>query len=128
MQLFKPRQEAFNMPHEERWPGIGIAIMFMFIGIAIFIGIIFSIANGSFGFGSFGSVWNLLWLFFVIWFISWIFFRPWRYGYMHRHGYRHWHQDEEDAIEILKRRYAKGEITEAQFRKMMAELRKHEHG
>jgi uncharacterized membrane protein len=123
MQLFKPRQEAFNMPHEERWPGIGIAIMFMFIGIAIFIGLIFSIVNGSFDM-SFrtGSIWQLVGLFFLIWFISWIFFRPWRYSH------RHWRWEREDAIEILKRRYAKGEITEAQFRKMMAELRKHEHG
>jgi uncharacterized membrane protein len=69
---------------------------------------------GRFGMMNFGSgwFWNLVGLLFVIWIISWIFM-PWR----RRHG--RWHEEPE---EILRRRYAKGEITQAQFKKMMNDL------
>lgn len=61
--------------------------------------------------------WNLLAVLFFIWLISWIFRWPLHYG---RFGYEH-------EKRILRRRYARGEITEAQFKKMMKVLKEEEH-
>jgi uncharacterized membrane protein len=60
-----------------------------------------------------GWFWNIFGLLVLIWFLSWMF-RPWHY-----HGY--W--DHGHEMRILRRRYARGEISEAQFKKMMKVLR-----
>jgi putative membrane protein len=46
-------------------------------------------------------------------------FRPWRRGY-----YRRW-RDWDDANEILRQRYARGEITKEQFEQMQRDLEQH---
>ncbi|MGI0100576.1 MAG: SHOCT domain-containing protein [Candidatus Micrarchaeaceae archaeon] len=62
------------------------------------------------------ALWHIIELLFVIWIIllvlRWSFF-PW---HMHR-GMR-----DGNATRILRRRYAKGEISETQYRKMMKTL------
>jgi len=56
--------------------------------------------------------WSLIGLFIFIWFLSRIFRASWHEGYRHEER-------------ILRRRYARGEITEAQFKRMMKTLKKH---
>ncbi len=59
-------------------------------------------------------------LFFIfIFFIVRLAFRPWRRGY-----YGHW-RTWDDAHEILRQRYARGEITKDQFEQMQRDLDQH---
>jgi uncharacterized membrane protein len=60
-----------------------------------------------------GWFWNLIGILIFVWFISWILRWPLRH--------RCWEHGHE--IRILRRRYARGEITEAQFKKMMKVLK-----
>ena len=57
--------------------------------------------------------------FFLLFALGWLF-GPWRWRYYH--GHRH-HRD--DAAEILKQRYARGEITREQFQQMRQDLEAH---
>lgn len=59
-------------------------------------------------------------IFFIIFAVSRLIFWPWGWGW--RRGYWY-HQDE--AAEILRQRYARGEITKDQFAQMMRDLEQH---
>ena len=69
--------------------------------------------------------------FFLIFFgVRWLFW-GWGYGrgYWHGYGSRYWRNQgpwDNAATEILKQRYAKGEITKEQFDQMMRDLKAHE--
>jgi uncharacterized membrane protein len=112
--------------------GHGLRIVFGIIfGLLIFT-IVISAVFGAFYYPMNGMMfpshwlWTLIGLFFLIWFVSWIFRWPWHYR---RHGY--WRGHEHDAgreIRILRRRYARGEITEAEFKRMMKVLKEEDSG
>jgi uncharacterized membrane protein len=59
-----------------------------------------------------GLFWNIIGVLILIWIISWFFRWPWYHG--------HW--DHAHALRILRRRYAMGEISESQFKRMMKTL------
>lgn len=111
------------MKHEDEWRYEGFwlfriifRIMFIVFAISIVLWIFSNLSSGMscqqiFLFPNWG--WGFVGLFFFIWFLSWIFRISW-YG-----GYRH-------EERILRRRYARGEITEAQFKRMMKTLQKHD--
>jgi uncharacterized membrane protein len=63
-----------------------------------------------------GIFWNVIGILILIWVISWFFRMPYYHG--------HW----EHAMEmrIIRRRYAKGEINQVQFKRMIKDLQKHE--
>lgn len=117
---------------EERQAGhgeLGYGIFWAWIVLRILIGLVVAVLVAGFLysmlFGGYrpmmfgmGWAWGLLGLFFVLLFLSWVFRWPLMHGRWHMHGRR--------AEEILRRRYARGEITQAQFRRMMKELRRHE--
>lgn len=110
------------MKHEDEWRYEVfwllrpiLKIIFVIAVLLIVLGIVF---NGVFGmmrpmFFFSNWVWNIIGIFFLIWFISWIFNWPWRNKY--------WHEGYETRI--LRRRYARGEISEAQFKRMMKILK-----
>lgn len=96
-----------------------VKVIFAVIVFSIVFGIVFSVARGVWG-GSMmapysppGWIWDLVWLIFLIWLLSWIFRWPWHMGYL----------SERHEMRILRRRYAKGEITEAEFKRMTKTLR-----
>jgi putative membrane protein len=66
----------------------------------------------------FGILGVIFLIFIIFWIARWWLFWPWRERY--HTGYR-----EDDAHEILRERYAKGEITKEQFEQMIRDLREH---
>lgn len=63
---------------------------------------------------------GFLFFFFIIFALGRLLFWPWGWGW--RRGYWHHH---DGAGEILRERYAKGEITKEQFDQMMRDLEQH---
>lgn len=109
-----------------QWLWIGLAIMFILIGAGVFIGMVFgpsaAVTSGTvmmrFPFG-FGWIWGIVGILFFVWIISWMF--SWAWGPSRRHyRRRYWYGDE--AYEILRARYARGEITKEQFEQMSRDL------
>lgn len=68
----------------------------------------------------FGPFWLpfgfLFFLFFLFFIFRWVF-RPWRWGW----GHPFW-GDSYDAMEILRRRYARGEVSREEFERMTRDL------
>src|SRR5437879_8539343 len=103
--------------------GWGIAGLLLFIGVVVLVGAILRAAIGpGAGFGGFffvpfGFFFFLFFLFFVF---GWFRRRGWRWGgwrgYPMMWGYH------DSAAEILRHRYARGEITTAQYDQMMLDI------
>jgi len=113
---------------------IGLVVLFILIGIAAVIGAIMnphSMINYTGGWvgiawGVVGTLIGLFFLFIFIWIIVWfarsIGWMSRSYRYSSRNGWTWW--DHDDALEILRERYARGEITKEQYDKMREDLEK----
>ncbi|MDP7975492.1 MAG: SHOCT domain-containing protein [TACK group archaeon] len=104
---------------------VGLGIMFILFGVSAVVAVIYkypvaATAPDYFGWigGLAGAAVGLLWAAFIVWGIM-LFFRyfprPSKYG-------DRWDRDE--ALEILRERYARGEITQEQFQQMTQELKR----
>jgi putative membrane protein len=108
---------------------IGLGVMFVLFGVSAAVGVFYrgpasatsSPATYPYDF----PWWGFIGLFFAFfWIVPWIFGAGWwggRGGYRYRRWYRY-----DDAYQILRERYAKGEVTKEQFEQMMRDLQHHE--
>ena len=118
----------YRSPHKIFWTGL--SVMFILIGVAAVLSVVFNIHNYTvnginwlgIASGIAGTLIGLFVLFIFIWFIVWIFrfvgwsSRSWKY---HSSWWGH-----DEAMEILRERYAKGEITKEEYDKMMNDLQR----
>ena len=85
-------------------------IIFALIIASIVLSVLFSALQGMFFMNIMSNgLWNIVGLFVLLWFVSWIFRWPTR---------RYWYEER-----ILRRRYARGEISETQFKRMTKVLK-----
>jgi uncharacterized membrane protein len=99
--------------------GIGRFVLRLIIAlvvVSIVLQIFFNISsNWPVGIGA-GILWNIIGILVLIWVILWFFRMP----------YYHGHFEHAMEMRIIRRRYARGEITQAQFKRMIRDLQKHE--
>jgi len=75
--------------------------------------------------GGFGWIWMFLGVIFIIGLIILLFSRKGFYGFsMYHSDHEHHKRDYDDPIEILKRMYARGEISEGEYEKRRKNLEK----
>ncbi len=103
------------------WVEIGIGAMFILIGLAVFIGVLYSVFTGraiSLGLGNMaGDLFGLIILVFVFfWMSRWILFGGDRHMWHHRGG---------RSIDIARMRYARGEISRKEFEQIIKDLQDH---
>jgi len=101
--------------------GWGIAGLLLLIGVAVLVGAVVratigpTAGFGGFFFFPFGFFFFLFFLFFVFGWFRWWGWGGWR-GYPMMWGYH------DSAAEILRRRYARGEISKDQFDQMIRDI------
>ena len=77
----------------------------------------------GFGFFPFGLFFGFFWIIAIFWFVRFLFW-PWRWG-MGRRYYGHGWGYGDQAYNILRERYARGEISKDQYDQMMRDLQQH---
>lgn len=75
--------------------------------------------------GGFGWIWMILGVILIVGLIILLFSRREYLGCsMHHHDHEHYRKDYDDSIEILKRMYLRGEISEEEYEKRRKNLEK----
>jgi uncharacterized membrane protein len=101
-----------------------VGIIIFVIVLSVIFSVVRSVLVGAVGMMSYSYpvlhlFFGILVFIFVVWLIVWIV--RWPLHRMHAHMHEHVHGDR--APRILRRRYAKGEISETQFKRMMKNLK-----
>ncbi|MGC2289094.1 MAG: hypothetical protein WA688_04480 [Thermoplasmata archaeon] len=118
-------------PHPHRWLYIGLAVMLVLIGVALFLVILspgtFGYHPGTTGIGPFGYLGGFFLIFLFVMIIFWIVriamwsSRP--SGYRNRQGFGGGRRY--GAFAIARERYARGEISREQYDQIMQDLQRH---
>lgn len=120
-----------------RWIGFGFFALFILIGVAAVLGVLLRATIGGSGFPGMNWAWGLLGFLFFLWLLMWVgravagpwyWWRPGGWSWSGRPGRWSWYANRDEAAEILRVRYARGEITKEQFEAMMRDLEAHRPG
>lgn len=121
--------------NQNDWPGPGRVFRWVILGIMILVVVWFALFAFSYMmrptpvfqyfyyrpfFFPFGFFFGILLLFFIFGTLRWVFW-PWGWRYRRRY-WRHYDQ----SYNILRERFARGEITKDQFEQMMRDLNAHD--
>ena len=106
-------------------PRLVLRMVISVVVLVVVLSIVFSVLSGVFGIASGVTLipewaWAIIGLIVALWVLGWLFrlaFRPWG-----AHG-EHWMRSGRRETGILRRRYARGEITRSQFKTMMKDLK-----
>jgi uncharacterized membrane protein len=110
-------EDDCDRPHHPILKAIAVLIIFIII-VAIVARAVGFAGPGMMAGPGWGLLGTVIVILFLLWLISWVF------GMAGTHRHRHWDWDNSDrATSILKRRYARGEISESEFKKMMKNLK-----
>ena len=122
---------SYNDPRRVFW--YGLTTMFILIGIAAVLSVIFDAHTFPNTFSGWmgvagnvvGMLIGLFFLFIFIWVIAWFARSIGWISRASRYSDRNWRWwDHDDAMEILRERYAKGEISKEEYDKMREDLGK----
>ena len=119
----KTTQSNYGVRQSRSHWGIGligglILVALLFIAIS-WIGHPFYPATGPYYYGGlwFFFPFGFIFFFFFVFFIARLLFWPWAWGWRRGYWYRH-----DEAYDILRQRYARGEITKDQYDQMTRDL------
>jgi uncharacterized membrane protein len=102
--------------------------MFVLIGASVFVSIVF--LNSLTAFSNPGAVWGIVgpaigFFFLILFLFGWAWFPYNRQRYWRRRYRDYWAPDDDDAVQVLRQRYARGEITREQLEQMTRDLEQH---
>ncbi len=131
----KTTQTTYNRDYPHRRGGFGWLVLGLVLLVVVVLSVFALTRNffypypaavmgpyyGGWFFFPFGFIFFFIFIFFIGRLLFWPFW-GWGWGWRHRYGYRYGY---DDAHEILRQRYAKGEITKDQFDQMMRDLEQH---
>jgi uncharacterized membrane protein len=104
-----------------KWLWFGLAGMFILIGTAILFDAVTGRLSGSqVAPAGYGWISNIVWGIVAIWVLTLIFW-PWNRN--HALGLNKWNREDE-AVNIIRKRYASGEITKEQYEQMLQDFRR----
>lgn len=123
-----------------RWLFGGLAALFVLIGLAIVLEVVFSLwrnqpPSWSPGAGGWNWVFGLVGIAIALWIVVWVVRLVFwglsggpAYGHYWRHYYRHYYPRgpfaPDPAVEIARERFARGEITQEQLDRILQQLGK----
>ena len=118
----------YNEPrwHARRWIGLGfLAVFAVFVAAMIYFMFVVFPRTGTAGYYpmfpfGFGWIWIFFGFFLFFGLLRWILWWPGRWG--HYRGYGYGYGRENEAVHILRERYARGELTKDQYDAMMRDL------
>ena len=106
-----------------RWIGLGIFALLILLGVAAILATLLRVPMVAPGtFPGMGWVWGFFGFIFFLWILMW-FVRFAMWPWWRTQPWR-WHSHRDEASEILRVRYARGEITKDQFEAMLQDLDK----
>jgi uncharacterized membrane protein len=103
------------------WIWAPVGVLLTLGGIAIAVGLLYGRPQGPVPWFPFFGFWAFLWIFLLFGVVRWLLWPGWGY----RWGWRgYWRGD--DAVDIARERYARGEITKEQFEALIRDLSVHD--
>jgi uncharacterized membrane protein len=113
--------DAALVRRSRSWAWVPVGLFAALVGIVIALGLVYGPPQGPSPWFPFFGFWVFLWIFVSFGLLRWFLWPAWGYRWGRR-GY--WRGD--DAVDIARARYARGEITKEQFEALIQDLSVHD--